>query len=127
MTGVGVPQVGALGVEDGVEAGDEHVLRDVGGQGVIDPSQYIPWRGGSQGLGDGTEHAAGASHHQRRRHALARSVPHYQPQPAVFELEKVIEISSHLPSRLVVSGYLPAVELWGRLGKELPLDPACDV
>ena len=62
----------------------------------------------STDLGDGTEHAAGRSHHQCRRHALARGVPHDEPQPAVFELEEVVEVSSHLPSRLVVSALAPS-------------------
>ena len=36
MAGVGVDQVSALGVEDGVETGDEHVGWDVGKEHLID-------------------------------------------------------------------------------------------
>jgi hypothetical protein len=61
------------------------------------------------------------------RHALAGGVPHDEAQASIFVLEEVVEVATNLPSRLVVSRYLPAVELGGRLGKELPLDLASDL
>src|SRR5688500_19542772 len=47
---------------------------------------------------------------QGRRHPLAGDVAYDQAHLAVLEAEKVVEISSYLSSRLVVVGYLPALE-----------------
>jgi hypothetical protein len=105
MSGVGIHEMATLGFEDGVEAGDEHVLRDVSDQRGVDPSQHVPRRVG--GLGDGTEHAAGAGHHQRCRHSLAGSVAHHHSQPTFREKVEVVEVSSHFPGRLVVGSNLP--------------------
>src|SRR5215204_2012221 len=105
MSGVGIHKMATLGLEDAIEAGDEHVGWDVGDQRIVYPSQHIPRSVG--GLGYCPEHAAGAGHHERCRHALACGVPHYQPQPTVFELEKVVEVSSYLPGWLIVGSNLP--------------------
>src|ERR671920_1886025 len=43
---VGVAQGSPLGVEDGVEAGDEHVGRDASDQRLVDPIEYFAGRGG---------------------------------------------------------------------------------
>src|SRR5215217_333557 len=51
VASVGVAQGSTLGVQDGVEAGYEHVGRDVRGQRVVDPSQCIPRGFGSLGHG----------------------------------------------------------------------------
>src|SRR5919202_1466186 len=104
MTCVGVDEAAALGVEDGVEAGHEHVGWDVGDQQIVGPSQYIPRR--ARGLGYCPEHAAGASHNQRCRHPLTRGVPHDHSQPALREEVEVVEVSSYLPSWLVVRRHL---------------------
>ena len=42
MAGVGVAEATALGVEDGVEAGDEHVGWDAREQRLVDPLKYLP-------------------------------------------------------------------------------------
>src|SRR5215207_4967981 len=105
MTGVGIHKMATLGLEDAIETGDEHVGWDVADQRVVDPSQHVPRSVG--GWGYCPEHATSAGHHERCRHALARGGPHYQPQPTVFELEKVVEVSSHFPGRLVVGSNLP--------------------
>ena len=44
MACVGVAQTSALGIEDGVEAGDEHVGWDVGDQGSLTRSSTSPGR-----------------------------------------------------------------------------------
>jgi len=41
MAGVGVAQESALGIEDGVEAGDKHVGRDVGKERLVDSSEHL--------------------------------------------------------------------------------------
>src|ERR687897_2108726 len=59
---VGVSQATALGVEYGVEAGDEHVSRYAGDECLVDPLEHLAGRGGVQRLRDGPEHAAGGGH-----------------------------------------------------------------
>src|SRR5215217_6433148 len=122
MTGVGVPQARALGVEDGVKAGDEHVGWDVSDQRIVDTSQYFSWR--LRGLGYGTEHAAGAGHHQGCRHTLARCVSHDQSQSTFREEVEVVEVSSYLPGWLVVGSDLPALQSGHPLGQGGLLDPS---
>jgi hypothetical protein len=48
-------------------------------------------------LREGAQHAAGAGHHERRGHPLARGVPHYHSQSVLGEEVEVIEVPSHLP------------------------------
>src|SRR5215210_5386140 len=72
---VGVAQATAVGIEDGVEAGDEHVEGDASQQRLVDPLEYLARRRGVQGLSGELQHAAGGGHHQRSRHALACCVP----------------------------------------------------
>ena len=52
MAGVGVGEATALGLKDGVEAGDEHVGGDASQQRLVDPLKYLPRRRGVQGLRD---------------------------------------------------------------------------
>src|SRR5215203_5696902 len=123
MTGVGVPQARALGVEDGVKAGDEHVGWDVSDQRIVDTSQYFSWR--LRGLGYGTEHAAGAGHHQGCRHALARCVTYHESQSALREEMEVVEVSSYLPGGLVDRANLPSLQLRHLLRQRGLLDAPC--
>src|SRR5215203_801521 len=41
---VGVGEATALGLKDGVEAGDKHVLRYACQQRLVDPLKNLPWR-----------------------------------------------------------------------------------
>ena len=63
-------------LEDGVEAGYEHVGGDAGYQRLVDLSQYLTRRGGVQGPGGELQHAAGCGHYQCCRHTLTCCVPH---------------------------------------------------
>src|SRR5215211_5956868 len=47
---VGVGEGTAPRVDDGIEAGDEHVGRDASQQRLVDPLKYLPRRRGVQGL-----------------------------------------------------------------------------
>src|SRR5215207_1732734 len=98
---VGVSQGSALWVEDGVEAGYEHVLRDACQQCLVDLLKYLPGRGGAQGLSGYLQHAAGGRHHKRCRYALACSIPHHEAQPTLREQMEVVEVAPNLPSWLV--------------------------
>src|SRR5215208_4112280 len=101
VASVCVAQATALWVEDGVEAGYEHVGGYAGKQRLVDLGQYLPGRGGVQGLSGYLQHAAGGRHHKRCRHALAGSIPHHEDQPTLGEQMEVVEVSSYLPSWLV--------------------------
>ena len=57
------------------------------------------------------QHTAGGGHHQRCRHPLARRVAHDHSQPPLGKKVEVVEVSSHLSSRLVEGGDLPAFQL----------------
>src|SRR5215216_4666617 len=107
VSGVGVEESATLWVEDTVEAGDEHVGRDVGTQSFIDSFEYLTRREGAQRLSSDPQHAAGGGHHKRRGHALARSVSHDHSQPALREVVEVVEVAAYLPGRPVVVGDLP--------------------
>jgi hypothetical protein len=122
VTSVGVAQATALGVEDGIEAGYEHVGRNVGRQRLVDPFEYFPRRAGVQGLGDCPQHAAGGGHHQRRWYALARGVSHNQSQSAVRKEVEVVEVAADFAGRLVVVGDLPALQYGHGLGERGLLD-----
>src|ERR687893_192944 len=108
MAGVGVGEVTALGVEDAIEAGDEHVGWNAGRQCLVDPPKYLAGRGGVQGLSGELQHAAGGGHHKRCGDALARCVPHCKAQSALREEVEVVEVSSHLPSWPIVGSDLSA-------------------
>src|SRR5918998_6307411 len=108
MTGVGIGKASALGIEDGVEAGDEHVGRDVGKERLVDSLEHLPRRGGVA-LGCKPQHAAGCGHDQSRWHPLARCVPHHKPQTALREVVEVVEVSSYLVSGPVEGSDLPAL------------------
>src|SRR5215217_9469855 len=93
VTRVGVAQDTPLGIEDGVEAGDEHVLRDACQQRLVDLLKYLPGRGGVQGLSGELQHAAGGGHNKRCWRPLAGGVPRREPQAALREEMEVVEVS----------------------------------
>src|SRR5215213_7961976 len=74
VASVCVAQATALWVEDGVEAGYEHVGGYAGKQRLVDLGQYLPRREGVQSLSGELQHAAGGGHHKRCGNALARRV-----------------------------------------------------
>src|SRR5918997_2729066 len=115
MACVGVGEATGLGIEDAIEAGDEHVRRDTGGQRLVGPREYLARRVYSEG--GGPHHAACCSHHQGRRDTLASGVPHDEAYPAIFEFEEVVEVSSHLTGWLIVGSDLPALQIGYFLGE----------
>ena len=109
VSGVGVAQVPALGVEYGVEAGDEHVGRYVGTQYLVGLRQHLAGQR-SPTLGDGTQNALRARHKQGRRDPLARDVPDHHTYPAALHAEEIVEVPTHLAGGLVVRYDVPACE-----------------
>src|SRR5215207_8682724 len=95
---VGVAKPTALGIEDAIEAGYEHVGWYGGMKRLIDSLEHLAGRGRVQGLGYCPEHAARGGHDQRCGHALAGSISYHKPQPTLREEVEVVEVSSHLPS-----------------------------
>src|SRR5215217_4911166 len=122
MACVGVAQAGALGVEDGVETGDKHVLGDTSQQRLVDLSKHLSRRGGAQRLSSKLLHATGGGHNQCCGHPLARCVPHHDSQPTLREKVEVVEVASHFPSGSVVGRDLPALQLGHRLRERGMLD-----
>src|ERR671916_975291 len=122
MACVGVAQASALRLKDGVEAGDEHVERDTSQQRLVDLLEYLTGGGGAQGSSGELEHAAGCGHHQRCRHALARSVPHNHSQPTLRKEVEVVEVAPHFPGGPVVWKDLPTLHFGHLLGQRGLLD-----
>src|SRR5215216_343781 len=120
MASVGVPQSTAMWVEDGVEAGDEHVGRDVCTEDLVGFHQRLPRRRAS--LGNGAKDALGVGHQHGCRYPLAGDVADDETQVAIRQLEEVVEVAAHLTSGLIVFGDLPAVELRYGLRKQGLLD-----
>src|SRR5215212_10575536 len=102
VTCVGVAQGSAFGIEDSVEAGDEHVGRDTDSQRFVDALKNLPRRGGHRGLSGELQHAASGGHHKRCRYTLACCVTHDHSQPTLRKKVEVVEISSYLPGGPVV-------------------------
>ena len=125
MARIREPQQPARGIEHSVEAGDEHLLGHVGTQVVIHPLQHRA--GLDQALSRGPEHAAGGGHHQGGRHTLVGDVADDESDPPVRQGDDVIEVASHLPRGLVISGHLPTRKLGKLLGQEVLLDQPGDL
>src|SRR5215217_3886495 len=106
MSGVGIGQASALWLQDGVEAGDEHVGWDASEKRFVGQSQCLTRRG-VRGRSNGSQVGSGCSRHYGSRHALARSVPHNEAHPPITKLVELVEVSSHLPGRLAVGVDLP--------------------
>src|ERR687894_792596 len=105
---VGVGKSATLWVEDGVEAGDEHVRRDASQQCFVDLRQHLPRRR-SRSCGDSSQEGADPGHHQSRWHTLACSVPHSESHPTVGTNVEIVEISSYLSGGPAIGRYLPAL------------------
>src|SRR5919112_5093109 len=104
-----------LRLEDGVEAGDEHVGRYVAYDHVVYPLEYLARR--VEALGGGAEHGAGRGHYYSGGHPLVRHVTDDEAELAVVELQEVVEVAAYLARRLVVGRYIPAGDLGHSLGE----------
>src|SRR5215208_119823 len=104
-----------LRLEDGVEAGDEHVGRYVADDHVVYPLEHLARR--VKALGRRAEHSTGRRHHYGGGHALVRHVTDDEAELAVVELQEVVEVASHLASGLVVGRYIPVGDLGHMFGE----------
>ena len=125
VAGVGEAEVAGLGVEHAVEAGDEHLLRHVGAEVLVDALERLarldePLRGGAQ-------HAAGGGHHERGGHALVGDVADDEADLAAGQRDDVVEVAADLARGPVVGRDLPARELGELLGQEVLLDQLGDL
>src|SRR5918994_1698593 len=111
MACVGVTQVSALGLKNGVEAGDEHVGRDTNSQRLVHSLKNLARRRGLRRLNGELQHAAGGGHDQGCRHALAGCVPHHEAQPTLREGMEVVEVSSYLSGGPIEGRILPPFHL----------------
>jgi hypothetical protein len=106
VAGVGEAQPAALRVEDGVQAGHEHIRWNLVHQYIVDAPEHRPGR--LETPGGSAQHAARCSHHQRGRHALVGDIADHQAQPAIRQLDEIVEVAANLARRLVVAVDLPA-------------------
>ena len=106
MAGVGKLEFSGLRVQDGVQAGDEHVAGDIRAEHIVDFAKHI--RGRYKPLGDGAQNAAGGGHNERRRDSLIGNVSGHHAQAAVGKMDEIIKIAADRASRLPVCHYLPA-------------------
>src|SRR5919112_234795 len=113
-----------LRLEDGVEAGDEHVGRYVAYDHVVYPLESLARR--VEALGGGAEHGAGRGHYYSGGHTLVRHVTDDEAELAVVELQEVVEVAAYLASGLVVSRKLVAGQIRHMFGEEGLLDQARD-
>src|ERR687890_1200097 len=123
MPGIGVAETSAVGLEDGVEAGYEHVGRDVGKEHLVDSLEHLSWR--DMALGCEAQHATGRGHNERCWHPLARCIPHHESEPTLREEVEVVEVPAYLPGWLVVGRDLPALQGGHLLRKGGLLDASC--
>ena len=125
VAGVGEAEVAGLGVEHAVQAGDEHLLRHVRAEVLVDALEHLP--GVDQPLGRGAQHAAGGGHDERGRHALVGDVADDEADPALGQRDDVVEVAADLARGPVVGRHLPARELGELLGEEVLLDQLGDL
>ncbi len=126
MTGIGVPQIARhAGIEHAVEAGDEHVLGDIGTEVVVDAREH--GAGLVQALGARAQHASRRSHHHRCRDPLVGHVADDEPDTPVGQLDEVVEVTAHGPGRPVERCDLPPRELGQMLRQEVLLNQLRDL
>ena len=119
-------QPAGVGLEHAVEAGHEHVLRDVGARGARSrararrPGATRRWRGRAQ-------HAARRGHDEGGRDALVGDVADDDPEPAVGQVDEVVEVAADLARRPVVGGDVPAGQARAAPRQEVLLDQLGDV
>src|SRR5215203_2085038 len=104
-----------LRLEDGVEAGDEHVWRYVADDHVVYPLEHRARR--VKALGRRAEQGAGRRHHYGGGHTLVRHVTDDEAELAVVELQEVVEVPAYLASGLVVSRKLVAGQIRHMFGE----------
>ncbi len=125
VPGVGVAQVAARGIEHAVEAGHEHVGRDLGAEVVVHALQHRAGR--EHPLRRCAKHAPGSRHHHRGGDALVGHVAHDQADQPVGEVDEVVEVAAHGARRAVVGRHLPAGQIGKHPRQEVLLDELGDV
>src|ERR671914_313173 len=85
VASVGKDETPAVGIEDGIQAGDEHVGRDVYNQRFVRPLQDL--RRWEETLGRDTQHGAGRRHYQRGGYALVGHITNDETEASIVQLE----------------------------------------
>src|SRR5215213_8124790 len=98
----------------------------LGGMSVTITSFTLFSTSPGESLGRSAEHGAGSRHHQGGGYALVRNITDDEAEPAVVEIQEVVEIAAHLAGGLVVGRYLVAGSVGYVLGEEGLLDQARD-
>ena len=122
---VRVADVAGGRVDHEVEAGDEHLLRDVRAEEVVDALEHLARR--DDPLAGGAQQAPGRRHHHRGRDALVGDVADDHRDLPVGQLEEVVEVAADLAGRLVVRRHLPAGKVGQHAREEVLLDQRRDL
>jgi hypothetical protein len=120
VASVRVAQLSGGCVEHRVEAGDEHVRGDVGVQPVVCPLEH--GAGGGELPCFAAQDAVRGGHDEGGGDAFVRDVARDERDPAVWQLEEVVEIAAYLSRRPVVGSEAPAGEGRHLSGQQLVLD-----
>ena len=125
VTRVRIAHVTRGRVEHEVEARDEHLLRDIRAEEIVDALEHLAGR--DHPLAGGTQQASCSRHHHGGRHALVRDVADEDGDMPVWQLEEVVEIAAHLAGGLVVRRHLPAGKVRQDPREEVLLDQLGDL
>src|SRR5215213_481425 len=98
----------------------------LGGMSVTITSFTLFSTSPGESLGRSAEHGAGSRHHQGGGYALVRNITDDEAEPAVVEIQEVVEVAAHLAGGLVVGRYLVAGPVGHVFGEEGLLDQARD-
>ena len=110
--------------QDRVEAGDEHILRNVGVEKVIHALEELARRPETRRFAP--QDRPRRRHHQRGGHAMPGDVADDEPDLAAGQVDEVVEVAADLGCGAVERRDLPARQVRERLREELLLDELRD-
>ena len=125
VTRVRIAHVTVGRIDHEVEAGDEHLLGDVGAEEVVDPLEHLARR--DDPLARGAQEAPRGGHHHRGRDALVGDVADDHRDLPVGQLEEVVEVAADLACGLVVRRHFPAGQIGQHAREEVLLDQRRDL
>ncbi len=94
VAGAHVVDLPGFRMHRGVEEGDEHLVRDVGEEGVVEVADDL-YRVGVL-KGEGAQHVLSHRRVHRRVHPLAGDIGHQQTDAPVGQADQVVEVTADL-------------------------------
>src|SRR5215207_10214643 len=111
----------ALGVEDGVEAGDEHIGWNVRTEHLVGLSQHLPWHR-NLSLSHAAQEALRAGHEHCCWDPFAGDISYDEAYAPIRKKMNIVEVPANLGGRLIVRSDLPALKLGEALREQGMLD-----